>query len=125
MHATLRAARAALLLSMPGLLAPCLAHAHAQLRQADPPVGGTVHAAPAQVELTFSEAIEPRFSTVVVTNAAGAQVDHADLHVAGGDAKHLAIGLGALRPGTYKVVWHATSVDTHKTEGSFTFTVAP
>ncbi|HEY0206892.1 MAG TPA: copper resistance protein CopC [Acetobacteraceae bacterium] len=125
MHATLRGAYAALLLSMPGLLAPCLAHAHAHLRQAEPPVGGTVHAAPAQVELTFSEAVEPRFSTVAVTDAAGAQVDHADLHVAGGDARHLAVSVSALRPGTYTVVWHATAVDTHKTEGSFTFTVAP
>ena len=125
MHAIRRGARAALLLAMPCLLLPCLAHAHAQLRQAEPPVGATVHAAPPQVELTFSEAVEPRFSTVVVTDSAGSQVDHADLHVAGSDAKHLAISLGALRPGTYKVVWHATSVDTHKTEGSFTFTVAP
>ena len=125
MQTTLRAARAALLLAMPCLLAPCLAHAHAQLRQADPPVGGTGHAAPPQVELSFSEAVEPRFSTVAVTDAAGAQVDHADLHMAGGDAKRLAISVGALRPGTYKVVWRATAVDTHKTEGSFTFTVAP
>ncbi len=125
MHAFLRGAFPALLLAMPGLLTPCLAHAHAQLRQAEPPVGSTVQAAPLQVELSFSEGIEPRFSTVVVTDAAGAQVDKADLHVAGGDAKHLAISVGALRPGTYKVVWHATSVDTHKTEGSFTFTVAP
>ncbi len=125
MHPALRTARAALLLTTPCLLAPCLAHAHAQLRQADPPAGATVHAAPPRVELSFSEAVEPRFSTVVVTDAAGAQVDHADLHVAGGDSKHLAISLGVLRPGTYKVVWRATSVDTHKTEGSFTFTVAP
>ena len=125
MHTTLRAASAVLLLTMPGLLVSHPAHAHAQLRQAEPPVGGTVRAAPAQVELTFSEAAEPRFSTVTVTDAAGVQVDKGDLHVAGGDAKHLAVSLVALRPGTYKVVWHATSVDTHKTEGSFTFTVAP
>lgn len=125
MNNTLRAARAALLLAMPGLLLPCLAHAHAQLSKAEPPVGGTVHAAPPQVELTFSGAVEPRFSTVTVTDAAGAQVDKGDLHVAGGDAKHLAIGVGTLQPGTYKVIWHATSVDTHRSEGSFTFTVAP
>ena len=107
------------------MLLPSLAHAHARLNHAEPPVGGTVRAAPVQVDLTFSEAVEPRFSTVAVTDAAGAKVDKADLHVVAGDGKHLAVSLGTLPPGTYTVVWHATSVDTHKTEGSFTFIVAP
>lgn len=120
MHIAIRAIAAAAFLLLPGL-----AHAHARLRQAEPPVGGTVHAAPAQVDLTFSEAVEPRFSTVAVTNAAGAKVDKGDLHIVAGDGKHLAVSLEALQPGTYTVDWHATSVDTHKTEGSFTFTVAP
>jgi hypothetical protein len=30
-----------------------------------------------------------------------------------------------LKPGVYKVIWHAVSVDTHKTQGSFQFTVKP
>ena len=33
------------------------------------------------------------------------------------------VGLKALSPGSYKVRWHALSVDTHTTEGSFTFHV--
>jgi methionine-rich copper-binding protein CopC len=28
-----------------------------------------------------------------------------------------------LSPGTYRVHWHVLSVDTHKTEGSFSFRV--
>lgn len=96
MHAFIRAVTAALF-----LFAPTLAHAHAQLRQADPPVGGTVHSPPAQVELTFSEAVEPRFSTITVADAAGVEVDKRDLHAVPGDAKHLAVSLGALPPGTY------------------------
>ena len=88
MHTILRSAAAALLLAMPGLLAPCLAHAHAELREAEPPVGSTVRGAPAQVKLTFSAAVELRFSSVAVTDAAGAQVDKGDLHAGGGDAKH-------------------------------------
>ena len=75
MSITLRAATAAFLLSLPGLLLPSLAHAHAHLRQAEPPVGGTVQRAPAPVDLTFSEAVEPRFSTVAVTDGhAGMQM---------------------------------------------------
>lgn len=107
------------------LIMPRLVFAHAQLRQADPPVGAVVHSPPTQVELTFSEAVEPRFSTVTVANAAGARVDKGDLHPIAADAKRLAVSLEALPPGTYTVVWHATAVDTHKTEGAFTFTVAP
>lgn len=107
------------------LLAPALAFAHAQLRRADPPAGGTVHGSPAQLELSFSETIEPRFSTDTVADAAGIQVDKRDLHAVPGDAKHLAVSLGALPPGVYTVVWHATSVDTHKTEGTFSFTIIP
>jgi methionine-rich copper-binding protein CopC len=33
------------------------------------------------------------------------------------------IGLKPLAPGSYRVRWHALSVDTHNTEGSFSFTV--
>ena len=107
------------------LFAPSVAWAHAQLRQSDPPVGGTVQAAPDQVAITYSEAVEPRFSSIVVTNAAGAVGDKHDLHTAPGDVKRLIVGVAALPPGTYRVEWHATSVDTHKTEGTFNFTVAP
>ena len=58
-----------------------------------------------------------------VTNAAGTRVDHNDLHGAG--AHHLAVGVGPLPPGAYTVEWHAVSVDTHRTEGRFGFTVGP
>jgi methionine-rich copper-binding protein CopC len=106
-------------------LASTRAEAHAQLRQANPAVGATIASAPSQVELTFSEALEPHFSTVVVQDAAGSQVDKRDLHVVGGDATHVAVGLPTVPAGSYTVIWHATSVDTHRTEGSFTFTIAP
>jgi methionine-rich copper-binding protein CopC len=35
----------------------------------------------------------------------------------------LSVQLPKLVPGTYTVSWHVTSVDTHKTEGNFQFTV--
>ena len=107
------------------VMAPGLAHAHARLRSAEPPVGGTVDRAPTHVEITFSEAVEPRFSTIVVTDSSGKQVDRKDLHVPSTDAHHLAVGLGPLSPGEYRVEWHATSVDTHKVKGTYSFTVKP
>lgn len=106
------------------ILVPGVAWAHAQLRQSDPPVGGTVPAAPAQVEITFSEAVEPRFSSITVTGAGGV-VDRHDVHTAPNDGRRLIVGLAAVPPGDYRVEWHVTSVDTHRTEGTFSFTVAP
>jgi methionine-rich copper-binding protein CopC len=107
------------------LAASAPASAHAFLKSATPPVGSTVPAAPAQVVIDYTEGVEPRFSTIEVQNAAGKRVDKGDVHVAPGNNERLAVSLNPLPPGTYKTTWHATAVDTHKTEGSFVFTVAP
>jgi methionine-rich copper-binding protein CopC len=105
--------------------APIAAFAHAHLHEADPAAGSTVRSAPSEITLTFSEDVEPRFSTIEVHDVSGTRVDKADPHIASGNARRLMVTVGGLKPGTYKVVWHATSVDTHRTEGSYRFTVAP
>ena len=99
------------------------ASAHAFLKTAAPAVGSTVATAPNEVVITFTEGIEPQFTTIAVENASGAAVTNGPVHLAG-DQTRAAVGLTKLPPGTYRVVWHATAVDTHKTEGNFTFTVA-
>ena len=104
------------------LFAGC-ASAHAFLKTATPAVGSTQQQSPGQVVIDFTEGVEPQFSTIAVQDATGASVVSGDAHLQGGNT-HLAIGLKPLKAGAYKVVWHATAVDTHKTEGSFTFTVA-
>ena len=98
------------------------ASAHAFLNTASPGVGSTVSTPPREVTINFSEGVEPIFSTIVVTDAAGERVDTGKPHLAGGDA-HLAVALKPLAPGAYNVTWHATATDTHKTQGSFGFTV--
>ena len=97
--------------------------AHAQLQRAEPAVGSRIAAAPASVTLHFSEKLEPRFSSVTVADAAGTRVDKKDLALVPGDAMAVRVGLLPLKPGTYRVTWHAVSVDTHKTQGDFRFTV--
>ena len=101
------------------------ASAHAFLDTATPAVGSTVRQAPSEVVIDFTEGVEPQFSTITVQDASGAPVAAGGVHLEGSGDTHLAVGLKPLRPGTYKVVWHATSTDTHKTEGSFSFTVSP
>ena len=117
-------AAAIVLLALLGAI-PRAASAHAFLADATPAVGSTVATAPTAVSIGFTEAIEPDFSTVAVTDGAGHRVDRGALRLAAGDAARATIGLGPLGPGTYTVEWHVTSVDTHRTEGRFTFTVAP
>ena len=101
-------------------LAPVAARAHAFLDHASPLVGSTVPAAPHEVVLTFTQNLEPAFSTAQVTDSSGARVDQGKAAVGGNT---MTVGLKALGPGSYKVRWHALSVDTHTTEGAFTFHV--
>jgi copper resistance protein C len=105
------------------LLAPLTvtaARAHAFLDHATPLVGSTVASAPHEVVLTFTQNLEPAFSTVEVTDGNGARVDQGKASVSGNTMR---IGLKATGPGSYKVNWHALSVDTHTTQGAFTFHV--
>jgi methionine-rich copper-binding protein CopC len=97
--------------------------AHAFLDHASPAVGSSVPAAPATITLWFTQNLEPAFCKVTVTNAAGQEVDLGNTKVAPDNPAELQIGLKALPPGTYTVNWHVLSVDTHTTEGSFTFDV--
>jgi copper resistance protein C len=97
--------------------------AHALLDRATPRVGSTV-AAPDAVTLRYTEPVEPVFSTVRVTDAKGGRVDDGKPKPEDGN-RVLVVPLKKLSPGTYTVEWHVTSVDTHKTEGRFSFTVTP
>jgi methionine-rich copper-binding protein CopC len=99
-----------------------LAHAHAQLDHATPPVGGTVATAPRTISLTFSENIEAAFSSVRVEDANGARVDQGKPQL-GGARNVLRVNVRPLAPGAYRVIWKVLSTDTHNTEGSFSFQV--
>ena len=98
------------------------ASAHAFLKTAAPAVGSQVQQPPGEVAITFTEGVEPKFSSISVKSAAGQTVDTGAPHLEGGDTV-LAVALKPLQPGTYTVVWHATATDTHKTEGHYNFTV--
>jgi copper resistance protein C len=101
------------------------AYAHAFLERASPPVGSEVPIPPSAVTITYTEGVEPDFSTIEVQNAQGTRVDKADPHLLDGEQTRLSVNLPKLPPGQYTVIWHVTSVDTHKTEGRFTFSVTP
>ena len=97
--------------------------AHAFLDHASPAVGSLVPTAPSIVTLWFTQDLEPVFSSVTVTNDAGHRVDLGNAQIPQDSPAELQIGLKPLAPGTYLVSWHVVSVDTHPTEGTFTFEV--
>ncbi len=105
---------------MPLLILASSAWAHAFLDHADPRVGSTVVGAPQEVSLSFTQNLEPAFCTMEVIGPSGQRVDEGKPRIEG---KVMHVPLRADRPGTYRVKWRVLSVDTHATEGAFSFTV--
>lgn len=114
--------RAGLIASLLAGASPA-AFAHAFPDHAAPAVGSTVAPAPRQVEIWFTEKLEAAFSRIEVRDAKGERVDRDDARLDPRDQNLLLVSLKPLPPGTYTVRWHVVSVDTHATEGDFTFTV--
>lgn len=106
------------------LAVPPRAWAHAFLAKASPPVGSQMPAAPPELTLRFTEGVEPLFCTIELLGPSGAVVS-VPAPKAADDGQMLVVALPKLPPGTYTVVWHVTSVDTHKTEGRYQFTIGP
>ena len=102
------------------VVANTAAQAHAFLDHAEPRVGSTVQTAPREVVLYYTQNLEPAFSSVEVSDASGARVDLGKPKIS---ASTMRVGLKQLPPGTYRIRWQVLSVDTHTTEGSFTFHV--
>ena len=115
MRSIIRFAIAAMLV----LPAPA-AYAHAMLDHSEPRVGNTVATAPRELKLWFTQKLEQAFSTVEVIDGSGQRVDSGKPRVNGNE---IAVSLRTLAPGTYRVNWRVLSVDTHTTDGNFSFTV--
>ena len=114
-----------LISAAPSLLAALTATAawaHAFLDHAEPRVGSTTATAPRELVLHYTQNLEPAFSSVEVSDANGARVDLGKPTIS---ASTMRVGLKQLPPGTYRVRWQVLSVDTHTTQGSFTFHVKP
>jgi methionine-rich copper-binding protein CopC len=101
------------------------AFAHAFLDHAVPAVGAAVPAAPKQVQLFFTQELEPAFSGATLAAADGRAIATAAATVDPQNKMAMVLNLPTLAPGHYKVSWHVVSVDTHRTEGSFSFDIQP
>lgn len=112
-------------LCVAALLSPLRVSAHAHLDHSTPAAGSVLKEAPKDVTIWFTEALEPKFSTIVVQDAKGVAVQSGAATLAPGNTAQLAVPLKPLAPGTYKVIWRVLSVDTHRTKGDFSFRVGP
>lgn len=98
--------------------------AHAELVNSSPEANAALDRAPAQIELLFSEALEPSFSEIQVLDSNGIRVDSADSRLDSADPARLLVSVRSLPDGVYTVAWKVLSaVDGHVTEGAFPFAV--
>lgn len=101
------------------------AWSHAMLERASPPVGSSISSSPQRVELHFSEEVEVEASSIQVIDSAGTRVDRNDQSVDRKDPRILRVSVPPLAPGRYRVLWRALSEDSDKTEGDYSFELAP
>lgn len=106
-----------------GLSAAPPANAHAVLVSSTPVDGARLAAAPAEVTLTFDEAIRLVPGTALVIADDGARADTGAAHVSA-DGTTVVIPLRADLPtGSYAATWRVISADTHIVSGSISFGV--
>ena len=117
--------RAALVAPAVALAVPAAASAHAVLLRTVPSASGLVDSPPARVALTYSEAVEPRFAVVSVTDAAGRQQTTGPPRRSAANADEIDVPLRRVAEGWYLVFWRAISADGHPVRGAFTFAVGP
>jgi methionine-rich copper-binding protein CopC len=113
-----RIAVATVLLAFAGV-APAFGHAH--LSKSIPAAGAAVRT-PTEIVLAFTEPLEPAFSTIELRDSAGKAIKTDKVVV---KDNVMRLPLKSLAAGQYTVNWRVLSVDTHKTDGKFTFTVKP
>jgi methionine-rich copper-binding protein CopC len=97
--------------------------AHSFPREQNPAAGATLTSAPSEVVIKFDAQIEKVFAKLDVLDSSGNNAVVGQ-PIYGSDGSTLSAKLAPLKPGTYTVKWAVVGADTHRTQGSYTFTVA-
>jgi copper resistance protein C len=106
-----------------GVSSPMNAWAHSFPDKESPSAGAKVSSPPSEVVIDFDAPIEKLFAKLEVTGTDGVNQVVGAPQVSD-DGIRLSVKLGALKPGDYTVKWAVVCIDTHHTNGSYTFTVA-
>ena len=100
---------------------PATAAAHTELKSSNPAAGVTLDAAPATVELTFTQPVQAEFAQVAVLDAAQAHFESGAASVAG---EVVSQAVTALPAGAYTVSWRVVAADGHPVTGTYAFSIA-
>jgi copper transport protein len=108
------------------LALPAAASAHAYLIKTVPAASGVLARPPPSVQLTYDEAVEPKFAIISVTNTQGQQQTTGPVKRSPANPDTLVVPLRPRLPeGWYLIYWRAISVDGHPVQGAFTYAVGP
>jgi len=101
----------------------CVASAHSFPESETPSAGQKVSSPPAEVTINFDAPIEKLFAKLEVAGADGKN-EAAGAPQISDDGRHLSVKVASLKPGDYTVKWAVVGIDTHHTEGSYTFSIS-
>lgn len=105
------------------LLVPSTVSAHAYLLKSVPAQRAVLYHAPAKIQLWFNERLEPRYSSLTLSNGDGKVMELGKVEVSAVDPKQLTAVLTLLPAGRYIVKYRVLSVDGHVVQDQFSFTV--
>jgi methionine-rich copper-binding protein CopC len=100
-----------------------LVSAHAFPESEAPAGGQTLKEPPSEVRIKYDAPIEKLFARLAVIDSSGQNLAQGAPAVSD-DGYILAVKVPRLKPGTYVVKWRVVGIDTHHTEGSYSFSVA-
>jgi methionine-rich copper-binding protein CopC len=87
------------------------------------PAANSIVSAPAEVSVFFTEPLEPKFSSLQLTDEKGTVLSTASSTMEPADHTHLILALPKLAPGVYYVHWISAATDGHRMDGDYAFTV--
>lgn len=97
------------------------AWAHNALAEANPAKNATLKKSPSEVKLRFLQKLDPKYTTITVSDAAKAKVETSAPKVDG--ATGSVTFAAPLTNGAYTVAYQVVSTDGHTVKGSYQFTV--
>jgi len=106
-----------------GVSSPIKAWAHSFPEKESPSAGEKVASPPTEIVIDFDAPIEKLFAKLEVDGADGANEALGAPQISDNGIR-MSVKVGALKPGDYTVKWAVVGIDTHHTNGSYTFTVA-
>jgi copper transport protein len=103
---------------------PETAFAHATPLRYVPAASSVLSQAPAEIQIHFSERVEPRVSSITVLAPDGLRADLSNSGADPADPRIYRVGLKDRGPGTYTVSWEVISADDgHFAKGAYVFSV--